>query len=117
MDRLGGPEALQKLEEEGVLDIKDASGNVQYQVKKKDLRDRLTTNMHAACLAIPEPTRVLTIHGINDEVVPADDAYQFAQRIQKHKLLLIKDADHSYQSHQSELAKHVLDFLQESLQS
>ncbi|KAG0593235.1 hypothetical protein KC19_1G314100 [Ceratodon purpureus] len=114
LERFGGQEGLRKLEDEGVLDIKDASGNVEYQVTKADLRDRLTTNMHAACLAIPELTRVLTIHGTSDEVIPADDAYQFAQRIPTHKLVLVKDADHCYRGHQSELRKHVLEFLQET---
>lgn len=114
LERFGGQEGLRKLEDEGVLDIKDASGNVEYRVTKADLRDRLTTNMHAACLAIPEPTRVLTIHGTNDEVIPADDAYQFAQRIPTHKLVLIKDANHGFHAHQSQLAKHVLQFLQET---
>ena len=77
---------------------------------KADLHDRLTTNMHAACLAIPELTRVrVTIHGTNDEVVSADEAYQtFAQRIPTHKLVLVKDADHVYRGLQSELRKHVL---------
>lgn len=97
-----------------MLDIKDASGNVEYQVTKADLRDRLTTNMHAACLAIPELTRVLTIHGTKDEVIPADDAYQFAQRIPTHKLVLVKDANHGYQDHESQLLKHMLEFLQET---
>lgn len=114
LERFGGQEGLKKLEDEGVLDIKDAAGNVEYQVTKADLRDRLTTNMHAACLAIPESTRVLTIHGTNDEIIPADDAYQFAQRISTHKLVLVKDADHSYRGHQSQLVKHVLEFLKET---
>lgn len=114
IERFGGQEGMRKLEEEGVLEIKDGAGNVQYKVTKAELRDRLTTNMHAACLAIPEATRVLTIHGTNDETIPADDAYQFAQRIPTHKLVLVKDADHCYHDHYSQLIKHVLEFLQET---
>jgi alpha/beta superfamily hydrolase len=80
-------------------------------VTKADLHDRLTTtDTHAACLAIPELTRVrVTTHGTNDEVVSADEAYQtFAQSIPTHKVVLVKDADDVYRGHQSELRKHVL---------
>lgn len=112
-DRLGGEEGLRKLEEDGVLDIKDASGNLQYQVTKESLKERLSTDMHTACLAIPESSRVLTIHGTRDEVIPPEDAYDFAQLIQNHRLLLLSGADHNYRLHQSDVAKIVVEFVKE----
>lgn len=55
--------------------------------------------------------RVLTVHGSADEIVPAEDAKEFAKLIANHKLCIIEGANHNYTKHQSELASIVLDFL------
>jgi solute carrier family 25 (adenine nucleotide translocator) protein 4/5/6/31 len=55
--------------------------------------------------------RVLTIHGAKDEIVPAEDALQFAANIRNHELRIIAEANHRYTGHEEELASLVLDFL------
>lgn len=61
-------------------------------------------------------SRVLTVHGSVDEIVPRNDALEFAKFIFNHKLHIIDGADHEYTSHQDELASIVLDFIRSSLQ-
>lgn len=59
--------------------------------------------------------RVLTIHGSADEVIPVEDAHEFAKIIPNHQLQIIQGADHCYTSHQNELAPVVLRFIKECL--
>lgn len=60
--------------------------------------------------------RVLTVHGSADEVIPVEDALEFAKIIPNHKLQIVEGANHSYTSHQTELASIVLDFIKTALQ-
>lgn len=60
--------------------------------------------------------RVLTVHGSADEIVPVEDALEFAKIIPNHKLHIIEGANHNYSSHQAELASVVVDFIKASLQ-
>lgn len=55
--------------------------------------------------------RVLTIHGSKDEIVPSEDAMEFAKLIPNHELYIMEGANHSYAAHQGGLASVVLDFL------
>lgn len=55
--------------------------------------------------------RVLTIHGAKDELVPVEDAQQFAANIRSHELRIIPEANHRYTGHEEELASLVLGFL------
>lgn len=57
----------------------------------------------------------MTIHGSGDEIIPVEDALEFAKIIPNHKLHIIEGADHGYTSHQAELASVVLEFIKESL--
>lgn len=55
--------------------------------------------------------RVLTVHGSADEVIPVEDAFEFAKLIPNHKLHIVEGANHCYTAHQEELASVMLDFL------
>lgn len=55
--------------------------------------------------------RVLTIHGTLDEMVPVEDAAEFAKHILNHCLRIIVGADHEFTRHQSELGSIVLRFV------
>ncbi|KAK6147706.1 hypothetical protein DH2020_018618 [Rehmannia glutinosa] len=61
--------------------------------------------------------RVLTVHGSEDEIIPVEDALEFAKIIPNYQLQIIEGADHRYSSHQDELASVVLRFIKECLQS
>lgn len=114
--RLGGKAGLKKLEQEGVLDVFNKAGDFEFRVLKKDLDERLSTDMHTACLEIPETCRVLTVHGSADEIVPSEDAQEFAKRIRNHVVHIIDGADHNYKQQQLEIATLVVNFLQPHLQ-
>lgn len=60
--------------------------------------------------------RVLTVHGSADEIIPVEDALEFDKIIPNHKLHIIEGANHSYTSHQAELASVVLPFIKDGLQ-
>lgn len=109
--RLRGKKGLQKLRDEGVLDIYSRSGKFEFRVTKSDLDERLATDMHKACLQIPKHCRVLNIHGSVDETVETEDVYEFGKRIQCSTVHVIDGADHNFSSKQDELAKLVEDFV------
>ncbi|KAK9274087.1 hypothetical protein L1049_018901 [Liquidambar formosana] len=105
-----GKDFMQRIKQNGFLDIKNKKGKFEYRVTEESLMDRLTTDTRAACLLIPKDCRVLTVHGSMDKIVPPGDALEFAKIIPNHKLHIIEGADHEYTSHQDELASVVLDF-------
>lgn len=59
---------------------------------------------------------MLTIHGSADEIIPIEDALEFAKIIPNHKLHIVEGADHGYTEHQAELASIVLEFLKAALE-
>lgn len=106
-----GKDFLQRIKQNGFIDVKNRKGQFEYLVTQESLMDRLTTDIRAACLSIDQNCRVLTIHGSRDKIVPAKDALEFARFIRNHKLHIIEGADHEYTAHQDELATVVLDFV------
>ncbi|XXG56268.1 hypothetical protein AAC387_Pa03g3731 [Persea americana] len=110
-----GKDFMQRIKKDGYIDVKDKTGKVEYRVTEESLMDRLSTDMHAACLSI-EDCRVLTVHGSVDEIIPVEDALEIAMLIPNHKLHVIEGADHGYTSHQAELISTVLDFIRAGLQ-
>ncbi|KAG2666025.1 hypothetical protein I3760_15G036400 [Carya illinoinensis] len=108
-----GKDYLQRIKQNGFIDVRNKRGIFEYRVTEEGLMDRLSTDTHAACLMIQQNCRVLTIHGSKDKIVPVEDALEFAKFIPNHKLHIIQGADHEYTSHQDELAAVVLDFIRE----
>ncbi|CAL5440825.1 unnamed protein product [Camellia sinensis] len=106
-----GKNFLERIKQNGFIDVKNRKGKVDYRVTEESLMDRLTTDTHAACLLIHNSCRVLTVHGSADEMVPFEDAKEFNKYISNHKLHIIEGADHEYTSHQDELASIVFDFI------
>lgn len=107
---------LEIIKKDGFIDIKNRAGDVDYRVTEESLMDRLNTNMHDACLQIDKGCRVLTVHGSADEIIPVEDALEFDKIIPNHKLHIIEGANHSYTSHQAELASVILPFIKEGQQ-
>ncbi|CAK9140539.1 unnamed protein product [Ilex paraguariensis] len=114
-DRLG-EDFLQRAKKDGFIDVNNNRGEVVFRVTEESLIDRLNTNMHEACLQIDNQCRVLTVHGSADEIIPVEDALEFAKIIPNHKLHIMEGADHGYTAHQAELAAVVLPFIKEGLQ-
>lgn len=56
------------------------------------------------------------MHGSDDEVIPVEDAIEFDKIIPNHKLHIVKGANHSYTSHQAELASVVVPFIKDGLE-
>ncbi|XP_039164723.1 uncharacterized protein LOC104430929 isoform X2 [Eucalyptus grandis] len=111
-----GKDFMQRIKEDGFIDVENKSGTIIYHVTYEGLMDRLNTNMHEACLQIDKNCRVLTVHGSADEVVPVSDALEYAKIISNHKLQIIEGADHRYTSHQAELASIVSSFIKKALE-
>ncbi|KAK6151956.1 hypothetical protein DH2020_014591 [Rehmannia glutinosa] len=111
-----GKTFLEKIKKDGYIDVKTRSGEIDYQVTEESMMERLNTNMHEACLSIDERCRVLIVHGSADEVIPVEDALEFAKIIRNNRLLIIDGANHGYSSHQDELTSAVLPFIKECVQ-
>lgn len=111
-----GKNFLERLKKDGHIDVKTRRGEGGYQVTEESMMERLNTNMHDACLSIDKRCRVLTVHGTADEVIPVEDAREFAKIIPNHKLQLVEGANHGYSSHQDELASAILPFVKECMQ-
>ncbi|XP_059432383.1 uncharacterized protein LOC132165726 isoform X2 [Corylus avellana] len=110
-----GKDFMQRIKEVGILEVKNKKGVVNYRVTEEGLMDRLSTNMHEACLQIDKECRVLSVHGSADVIVPVQDALEFAKIIPNHKLHIIEGANHGYTSHQAKLASVILDFIKAAL--
>ncbi|KAG7593340.1 Alpha/Beta hydrolase fold [Arabidopsis thaliana x Arabidopsis arenosa] len=104
-----GEDFLERIKQQGFIDIKE--GNSGFRVTEKSLMERLNTDMHEACLKIDKECRVLTVHGSADEVIPLEDAKEFAKIIPNHKLEIVEGADHCYTKHQSQLVTTVMEFI------
>ncbi|KAJ0089805.1 hypothetical protein Patl1_13483 [Pistacia atlantica] len=110
-----GKDIMERIEQDGFIDVKNSTGSVEYRVTKESMMDRLNTNMHEACLQIDKECRVLTVHGSADTIIPVQDAHEFAKIIPNHKLHIVEGANHGYTKHQAELASVVLNFIKEGL--
>ncbi|XP_031276783.1 uncharacterized protein LOC116135228 [Pistacia vera] len=108
-----GKDIMERIEQDGFIDVKNSTGSVEYCVTKESMMDRLNTNMHEACLQIDKECRVLTVHGSADTIIPVQDAHEFAKIIPNHKLHIVEGANHGYTKHQAELASVVLNFIKE----
>ncbi|KAJ6803035.1 uncharacterized protein M6B38_133690 [Iris pallida] len=106
-----GEKFMLRIKRDGYVDVMDKTGKVEFRVTEESLMDRLSTNMHEACLSIENGCRVLTVHGSSDEIIPVEDAFEFAKLIPNHKLHIVEGANHCYTEHQEELASVVLDFI------
>ncbi|XP_061995311.1 uncharacterized protein LOC133713303 [Rosa rugosa] len=109
-----GDDFMQTIKKEGFIDVQNKRGS--YRVTEESLMDRLSTDMHEACLQIDKDCRVLTAHGSADEIIGVEDALEFDKIIPNHKLHIIEGANHNYSSHQAELASVVVDFIKTCLQ-
>lgn len=56
-------------------------------------------------------TRVLTVHGYEDESFPYEDGLEFAMIIINDKIQFVEGADHGYTSNQAEITSIVLPFI------
>ncbi|RAL52873.1 hypothetical protein DM860_007641 [Cuscuta australis] len=106
-----GKNYLEKIKQDGYIDVRNKRGRVDFRVTKESLRDRLTTDILTSCQTIPPNCRVLTVHGSRDEMVSVEDAFEFAKCVPTHTLRVIEGADHEFTSHQRELASLVVAFV------
>ncbi|CAE6075393.1 unnamed protein product [Arabidopsis arenosa] len=104
-----GEDFLERIKQQGFIDVGD--GKSGYRVTEKSLMDRLSTDIHEACLKIDKECRVLTVHGSADEVIRVEDAKEFAKVIPNHKLEIVEGANHCYTEHQSQLVSTVMEFI------
>lgn len=106
-----GKEFIDRINKEGYIEAKNKSGKVLYRVTKESLMERLNTDMRAPSISISKECRFFTVHGSADDIIPVEDAYEFAKHIPNHKLCVIEGADHCYTAHRKELSDAVVDFI------
>ncbi|XP_076911572.1 putative uncharacterized protein YDL057W [Bidens hawaiensis] len=112
-----GKDYLERAKKDGFIDVKSKTGALVYRVTEESLTERLNTNMHEAGLKVDQDCKVLTVHGSVDEIIPVEDALEFAKIIPNHELRIIEGADHCYTNHRDELASVVLPFLKDNIHS
>ncbi|OMO67281.1 hypothetical protein CCACVL1_20640 [Corchorus capsularis] len=88
-----GKDFMDRIKQDGFINFKDKKG--EYRVTLESLMDRLSINMHEECVKIPKECRrftyrLLTVHGSADEVIPVEDAFEFAKIIANHKLHIVR---------------------------
>ncbi|XP_076889183.1 putative uncharacterized protein YDL057W [Bidens hawaiensis] len=110
-----GKENLERVKKDGFVNIKSRKGALVYRVTEESLMERLNTNMHEAGLKVDQDCKVLTVHGSVDEIIPVEDALEFAKIIPNHELRIIEGANHNYTNHRDELASVVLGFLKDNM--
>ncbi|KAI7725652.1 hypothetical protein M8C21_001677 [Ambrosia artemisiifolia] len=110
-----GKDYLERVKKDGFIDIKSKKGELLLRVTEESLMERLNTNMHEAGLKVDQDCKVLTVHGSDDEVIPVDNALEFAKIIPNHELRIIEGANHGYTNHRDELVSVVLAFLKENM--
>ncbi|KAJ0745655.1 putative feruloyl esterase [Helianthus annuus] len=110
-----GKDYLERVKKDGFIDIKSKKGESSFRVTKESLMERLHTNMHEAGLKVDQDCKVLTVHGSVDEVIPVEDASEFAKIIPNHELRIIEGANHGYTNHRDELVSVVLNFLKNNM--
>lgn len=106
-----GKDFIDRINKEGYIDVTGKSGKVLYRVTKDSLMERLNVDMHATSLSISKECSFFTVHGSADELIPVEDAYEFAKHIPNHKLRVIEGANHCYTAHRRELSDAVVDFI------
>ncbi|VAH09893.1 unnamed protein product [Triticum turgidum subsp. durum] len=106
-----GKNFLQRIKKDGYIDVRNKKGKFEYRVTEESLRDRLSTDTLLSSRSISKDCRVLTVHGSEDETVPARDALMFAANIPNHDLHIVVGANHRYTGHEQELTSLVLDFI------
>ncbi|KAI3775588.1 hypothetical protein L1987_50167 [Smallanthus sonchifolius] len=110
-----GKDYLERAKIDGFIDIKSKKGELLFRVTVESLMERLNTNMHEAGHKVDQDCRVLTVHGSVDEVIPVEDALEFAKIIPNHELRIIEGANHNYNHHRDELVSVVLAFLKDNM--
>ncbi|KAM0830311.1 hypothetical protein ACQ4PT_066295 [Festuca glaucescens] len=106
-----GKNFMQRIKKDGYIDVRNKKGQFEYRVTDESLRDRLSTDTLLSSRSISKDCRVLTVHGLKDETVPAGDALMFAANIPNHELHIVAGANHRYTGHERELTSLVLDFI------
>ncbi|KAI8096809.1 protein-tyrosine phosphatase-like protein [Halteromyces radiatus] len=106
------PEIGAALDKDGYFnwEVKQRDRIVQIQVTKEDV-DKFCSWDNSYVKNMPLSTCVLTVHGINDNIVPVYNAAMYANAIPNHTLVLLPDADHNFKGHFEEVVKTIVDHL------
>ncbi|WIA12355.1 hypothetical protein OEZ85_012405 [Tetradesmus obliquus] len=94
---------------------RDDGHTFTWLLTKEDLDERMNLDMAAAAAGIKR-SKVLTIHGTADSVIPIDDGRQMAESIAGSSLVEVEGADHNFRASEQvlqQLIAAVLGFLQE----
>ncbi|GJV28787.1 hypothetical protein Tco_1385235 [Tanacetum coccineum] len=75
-----GKDYFERAKRDGHIEIKSKTGKVLFRATEESKLERLNTNMHEARLKnLIKLQRLLTILDQEDEVIPVEDALEFAK--------------------------------------
>lgn len=105
-----GDEVLARVEKDGGKEVTLKDG-FRFTLTAEALKTRFELDMAVAARAIPASTRVLTIHGDKDEIIPVEDAYEFDKCIANHVLEVMPGAGHSFKGVEAQIGERISRFL------
>jgi uncharacterized protein len=89
------PEQNQQLENEGKC-ILSLGLHKDLTIRSEDVESKRMYDVSKYAKCIPDNIKVLTIHGIDDRIVPVENASKFDKWIKNHFLSLISNCDHNF---------------------
>ncbi len=108
------PDQCQELEQNGRFQIQTWSGGRTFEVTEQSIKDRIAYDIirDAAVDRITE-SKVLTIHGDDDQTVPVENAHKFDQIIPNHTIKIIPGANHNFNGlkYVNTIVSSILDFI------
>ncbi|ORX45283.1 alpha/beta-hydrolase [Hesseltinella vesiculosa] len=108
---LNRPEVGAAFDAHGYFDwtVRQRDRIVQIRVTRDDI-DKACAWDNSHVKHMPFSTCVLTVHGINDNIVPVYNAAMFANAIPNHTLNLLPDADHNFKGHFEDVVGAIVDY-------
>lgn len=118
MHALFGPQAMATMESGAPVTVTttrvDGDGNfvpLEYQMTWEQVQERAAMDMAAAVEVLKQGTRVLTVHGDQDEIIPVEDGRELNEAVREGEMVEIEGANHSFVGFEGRVAEAILQFL------
>lgn len=107
------PEQCRQLQDKGEF-IWSPGIHKGFVVKERDLHLKNMYDLEQYVRKIPDSTKILTIHGADDAIVPIENAFKFEKMIKSHFLSVIPNCNHNFNGllHMDTLVSIISKFVQ-----
>lgn len=96
------------------LSLDDGEGRrreLSFEICWDDLSERWNMDMNVVLEAIPAATKVLTVHGTDDKVIPVHDGREIMNRLRGGRLVTLTGAGHNFRGFENAVADEMVQFL------